>query len=128
MTSTSARMLFVIQKSSISRVSGIPPMSEPTSDLFPMINAPWWNIEGSGELDRHVSEAAKTNDTYLLTGSYFETIQRRIGRDPGAKQRCDAGEILVCIYFEGVILVDDVFVRITAVGRRNAVHLSAVVS
>ena len=46
-----------------------------------------------GDLDRHMSQAAETDDAHAAAGAGMPSPQRRIGGDAGAEQRCRTRQI-----------------------------------
>jgi hypothetical protein len=79
------------------------------------------------ELDRHVAEPAEPDDTDPVPGLALPLDQRRVRRDAGAQERCRARGIEVARHLQHELLGDDDLLRVTAVGRRLAIHLGAVV-
>src|SRR5438093_8705249 len=69
------------------------------------------------ELERHVSEATKSDYANFLTAADLPFSQRRIGRDPRAQERSRSGKIEFVRKSEHKILIDHDALGITAVSH-----------
>src|SRR5947207_2891628 len=94
-------MLCLPQKSSISWVSGMPPIIEPE------------------KLRRHVAEAAQTNHADFLALADAPGAHRRVRRDAGTKERRSSGEFEIGWNAQNEMFIDHDAFRVTTIGHAS---------
>src|SRR6266568_9675382 len=82
--------------------------------------------EGTGELDPHVPQPAEADHTDLLPREVAPAAHGRVGRDPGAEQRCNPGEIKVGGDAQDKAFIDDDAFRVAAIGDPSKVLVRGV--
>ena len=73
-------------------------------------------LEGTGELDAHVAQAAKADDPDLLAFACTPVAEWRVGRDAGAEQWRSASGVEHRRDVQHEMLVDDDALGVAAVG------------
>ena len=67
-----------------------------------------------GKFDAHMPETAKANNADFLTGANLPVLERRIGGDPCAQQRCRGGRVQILGNIQDEALFDRDVIRIAA--------------
>jgi hypothetical protein len=86
-------------------VGGLPRRSRKENDM---------RAEGPGKFHAHMAEAAKTDDTDLLTGTDLPVAQWRISRDARAQQRRSCGKIQACRNVQDEVFLNHDTTRVAA--------------
>jgi len=81
-----------------------------------------------GEFHSHVSQPAKADDTDLLALPYLPMTERRVSRDPRAKQRCHRRQVEVFGDLQHEAFVDYDAIGVAAVGNPAQFLVLAVIS
>ena len=74
------------------------------------------------------ARATETNDTDLLPFQVAPATHRRVGGDPGTKQRRHSGQVEIEGNFEYKILIDDDTLRVASIGDSAQVFVRRVIS